>query len=50
MNLKFETNVPIFRKIVQLYAVSVSKSPNEYSQKFFSKSGLKMDLYPALIL
>ena len=49
MNLKFETNVQIFRKIMQLNAVSVSKSPNEYSQKMFSKSGLKMDLYPALV-
>ena len=33
---------------MQLNAVSISKSPNEYYQKIISKSGLKMDLYPAL--
>ena len=35
---------------MELNAVSFSKSPNEYYQKFISNSGLKMDLYPALRL
>ena len=34
---------------MQLNAVNISKSPNEYYQKIISKSGLKMDLYPALL-
>ena len=33
---------------MQLNAVSISKRSNEYYQKSISKSGLKMDLYPAL--
>ena len=33
---------------MELNAVSILKSPNEYYQKIISKSGLKMDLYPAL--
>ena len=42
-------NCPILRKIMLLNAVSISKSPNEYHQKHFSKSGIKMDLQPALV-
>ena len=49
MNLKFETIVNIFGKIMQLNAVIILKSTNEYNQKIISKSDLKMDLYPALI-
>ena len=48
MNLKFENIVQIFRKIIQLNAVIILKSTNEYYRKIISKSGLKMDLYPAL--
>ena len=48
VNLKFETSVQIFRKIIQLNAVIVLKSPNEYYRKIISKSGPKMDLYPAM--
>ena len=48
MNLKFETIVKIFRKIMQLNAVIILKSTNEYNRKIVSKSGRKMDLYPAL--
>ena len=48
-NLKFETIVQFFRKIIQLNAVSIVKSPNEYYRKIISKNGRKMDLYPALI-
>ena len=48
MNLKFETIVQFFRKIIQLNAVIILKSTNEYYQKIFSKSGRKMDLYPAM--
>ena len=48
MNLKFETIVHIFRKIIELNAVIIFKSANEYYRKIISKSGRKMDLYPAL--
>ena len=48
MNLKFETIVQIFRKIKQLITVIILKSSNDYHQKTISKSGHKMDLYPAL--
>ena len=48
MNLKFETIVWIFRKIIQLNAVIILKSTNEYYRKIISKRGLKMDLYPAM--
>ena len=48
LNLQLEIIVQIFRKIMQLNVVNISKSPNEYSQKIISKSGLKMDPCPAL--
>ena len=48
MNLKFETIVQIFRKIIQLNVVIILKSTNEYYRKIISKSGHKTDLYPAL--
>ena len=48
MNLKFETIVQIFRKIIQLIAVIILKSTNEYYRKIITKSGRKMDLYPAM--
>ena len=48
MNLKFEMIVQNFRKIIQLNAVIILKSTNEYYQNFFSKLSLKMDLYPAM--
>ena len=48
MNLKFETIVQIFRKIILQKAVIILKSANEYYRKMISKSGLKMDLYPAM--
>ena len=48
MNLKFETIVKIFRKIMQLNAVIILKSTNEYNRKIILKCGRKMDLYPAL--
>ena len=44
MNLKFETIVQIFRKIIQPNAVIILKSTNEYYRKIISKSGRKMDL------
>ena len=47
MNLKFETIDQIFRKIIQLNTDIILKSTNEYYQKNISKSGPKMDLYPA---
>ena len=50
MNLKFETIVQIFGKIIQLNAVIILKSFNEYYRKIISKSGRKMDLYPAMFL
>ena len=50
MNLKFETIVQIFRTIIQLNAVIILKSTNEYYRKIISKSGFKMDLYPAMRL
>ena len=49
MNLKFETIVQIFRKIIQLDAVIILKSPNEYYRKNMSKSAGKIDLYPAMM-
>ena len=49
MNLKFETIVQLFRKIMQLNAVIILKSINEHYRKIISKSGLKMDLYPAMV-
>ena len=49
MNLKFETIVQIFRKIIQLITVVILKSTNEYHQKIISKSGRKMDVYPAMV-
>ena len=48
MNLTCETIVLIFRKIKQLITVIILKSSNEYHRKTISKSGHKMDLYPAL--
>ena len=33
---------------MQLNAVIILKSSNEYNRKYISKSGRKMDLYPAL--
>ena len=48
MNLKFEPIVQIFRKIIQLKAVTNLKSTNEYYRKIISKSDRKMDLYPAM--
>ena len=47
--LKFETIVQIFWKIIQLNVVIILKSTNEYYGQIFSKSGCKMDLYPALV-
>ena len=49
MNLKFQTIVQIFRKIIQLIAVIILKSSNKYYRKIISKSGRKMDLYPAML-
>ena len=48
MTLKFETMVQIFRKIMQLIAVVILKNTNEYHQKMISKSGGKMNFYPAM--
>ena len=50
MNLKFGPIVQIFRKIIQLKAVTNLKSTNEYCRKIISKSDRKMDLYPAMEL
>ena len=49
MNLKFKTIVKILRKILKLNAVIIFKGTNEYSRKIITKSGCKMDIYPALI-
>ena len=49
MNLKFETIVQFFRKIIQLNAVIIFKSTNKHNKKIILKSG-KMDLYPAMVL
>ena len=49
MNFKFETIVQIFRKIINSNAVIILKSTNEYYRKIISKSGRKMDLYPAMV-
>ena len=48
MNFKFESIAQIFRKIIQLITVVILKSSNEYHRKTISKSGRKMNLYPAL--
>ena len=48
MNFKFESIVQIFRKIIQLNAVIILKTTNEYYRKFFSKIGCKMDPYAAM--
>ena len=48
MNLKFESIVQILRKIIQLNAIIILKSTNEYDQKIISKKGCKMDLYLAM--
>ena len=48
MNLQSETIAQIFRKLIQLNVVIILKSTNEYYQKIISKSGRKMDLYPAM--
>ena len=48
MNLKFESIVQIFRKIIQLNVVIILKNTNEYYRKIISKSGHKMALYSAL--
>ena len=48
MNLKFDTIVQILRKIIQLNAVIILKSTNEYYPKIISKRGHKMDLYPTM--
>ena len=48
MDLKFEAIVQNFRKIIQLNAVLILESTNEYYRKIISKSGRKMDLYPVL--
>ena len=48
MNLKSESIVQIFRKIIQLNAIIIFKSTNEYYRKILWKSGDKMDLYPAM--
>ena len=50
MNLKIETIIRFLRKIIQLNAVVILKSANEYYRKFISKSGRKMDLHPAMNL
>ena len=46
MNLKFESIVQIFRKIILLNAVIIFKSTNKDYRKIISKSGLKTDFYP----
>ena len=48
MNLKLETIVRILRKIMQLNAVIILKSTNEYYRKIISKSVRKMNLYSAM--
>ena len=48
MNLKFETIVQIFRKIIQLNVVITFKGSNEYYRNIISENGHKMDLYPAM--
>ena len=49
MNLKFETIVKMFRKIMKLNAVTIVKNTNEINQKIISKKGRKMNLYPAMV-
>ena len=48
MDLKFEAIVQNFSKIIQLNAVLILESTNEYYRKIISKRGRKMDLYPAM--
>ena len=48
-SLKLEIIDYIIRKIIQLNVVITLKGSNEYYQKIISKSGLKMDLHPALL-
>ena len=48
MNLQSETISQIFRKIIQLNVVIISKNTNKYYRKIISKSGRKMDFYPAM--
>ena len=48
MSLKLEIIVRILRKIIQLNADIILKSTNEYYRKIISKSGRKMNLYPAI--
>ena len=48
MNLKFEIIVQIFRKIIQLNTVIILKTLTNTMEKLISKSGPKMDLYPAM--
>ena len=50
LNLKIESIVQFFRKIIQLNVVIILKSTNEYYRKIFSKSGSKKYLYPAIQL
>ena len=48
MNLQSETIAQFFKKLIQLNEVIILKSTNEYYRKNNSKSGLKMDPYPAM--
>ena len=45
---KMETIDITFKKIINSNAVNILKRPNEYCQKMFPKSGVKIDLYPAM--
>ena len=48
MNLKFDNIVQIFRKILGNNTIIILKYTNENYQKIISKSGHKIDLYPAM--
>ena len=48
MHFLLEVIAKFFRKITKSIAVNISESTNEYYRKIISKSGRKMDLYPAL--
>ena len=48
MNLKCETIDQLFRKIIQQNSVIILESTNKYYRKIITKSGRKMDLYPAM--
>ena len=50
MNLKFETIVQFFKKMMQLNAGNILKITNEYFRKIISKSSRKISLYPAMFL